>query len=71
MDDRFGMIFLKGTDSHDFKFGAAAWEESLLASTPRTRSLLTAGMMGYLPSSTTPDSPLMTRAREAVSAVLK
>ncbi|MBS0263487.1 MAG: twin-arginine translocation signal domain-containing protein [Planctomycetes bacterium] len=65
------MIFLKGTDSHDFKFGAAAWEESLLASTPRTRSLLTAGMMGYLPASTTADSPLMNRAREAVANGLK
>ena len=65
------MIFLKGRDSHDFKFGAAAWEESLLASTPRTRSLLTASMMGNLPSSDTPDSPLMLRAREASAAVLK
>jgi hypothetical protein len=65
------MIFLKGRDSHDYKFGAAAWEESLLASTPRTRSLLTAAMMGHLPASTTPDSPLMIRSRNAVSAVLK
>jgi hypothetical protein len=65
------MIFLKGRDSHDYKFGAAAWEESLLASTPNTRSLLTAGMMGHLPASTTPDSPLMIRSREAVSSALK
>jgi hypothetical protein len=65
------MIFLKGRDSHDYKFGAAAWEESLLASTPATRSLLTAAMMGHLPSSTAPDSPLMIRSREAVSTVLK
>lgn len=65
------MIFLKGRDSHDYKFGAAAWEESLLASTPQTRSILTAAMMGHLPSSTAPDSPLMTRAREAVATVLK
>ena len=65
------MIFLKGRDSHDYKFGAAAWEESVLASTPRTRSLLTASMMGHLPSSTEPDTPLMIRSREAVSTVLK
>jgi len=64
------MIFLKGRDSHDFKFGAAAWEESLLASTPRTRTLLTAAMMGNLPASTTEDSPLMIRAREASRTVL-
>jgi hypothetical protein len=65
------MIFLKGRDSHDYKFGAAAWEESVLASTPGTRSLLTASMMGHLPPSTAPDSPLMLRSREAVSTVLK
>jgi hypothetical protein len=65
------MIFLKGRDSHDYKFGAAAWEESLFASTPQTRALLTAGMMGHLPPSTQPDSPLMIRSREAVSTVLK
>jgi hypothetical protein len=65
------MIFLKGRDSHDYKFGAAAWEESVLASTPGTRSLLTAAMMGHLPSSASPDSPLMIRSREAVSTILK
>jgi len=64
------MIFLKGRDSHDFKFGAAAWEESLLASTPQTRSILTAAMMGNLPASTTADSPLMIRARVASKSVL-
>ena len=65
------MILLKGQDSHDYKFGAAAWEEALLASTPRTRTLLTAAMMGHLPPSTAPDSPLMIRSREAVSSMLK
>jgi hypothetical protein len=64
------MIFLKGRDSHDFKFGAAAWEESLLASSPKTQTLLTAAMMGNLPSSSTSDSPLMIRAREASKTVL-
>ena len=65
------MILLKGTDSHDFKFGAAAWEESLLANSPETRLRLTAGMMGHLPAATSADSPFMHRAREAVSAVLR
>lgn len=65
------MILLKGQDSHDYKFGAAAWEEALLASTPRTRRLLTAAMMGHLPSSTAVDSQLMIRSREAVSSILK
>ena len=59
------MILAKGTDSHDFKFGASAWEEASLASTPRTRQLLVSAMLGHLPSSTAPDSPFMQRAREA------
>ena len=29
------MIFHKGRDSHDYKYGAAAWEECLLASDPK------------------------------------
>ncbi|MFM7591684.1 MAG: hypothetical protein ACKO85_07805 [Isosphaeraceae bacterium] len=63
------MIFHKGRDSHDYKFGAAAWEESLLAGTPRNRELLTAAMMGNLPASTSADSPLMIKAREAAHSL--
>ena len=29
------MIFHKGTDSHDYKYGGAIWEECLAASDPR------------------------------------
>ena len=32
------MIFHKGTDSHDYKYGAAIWEECLAASDPRWRA---------------------------------
>jgi hypothetical protein len=63
------MIFHKGRDSHDYKFGAAAWEESLLASTPQTRELLTAAMMGNLPAFNSADNPLMTKAREAIAKI--
>jgi hypothetical protein len=28
-------IFHKGTDSHDYKYGAAIWEKCLAASDPR------------------------------------
>lgn len=63
------MIFHKGRDSHDYKFGAAAWEESLLAGSSRNRELLTAAMMGNLPASTTADSPLMIKAREAAHSL--
>ena len=64
------MIFHKGRDSHDYKYGAAAWEECVLASDPKWRTPLAAAMMFNLPGSKTPDSPLMNEAREAVSHVL-
>ncbi len=64
------MIFHKGRDSHDYKYGAAAWEECVLASDPKWRAPLAAAMMFNLPGSKTPDSPLMNRAREAVAKVL-
>ena len=64
------MIFHKGKDSHDYKYGAAAWEECVLATDPKWRAPLAAAMMAYLPGSKTADSPLMIRAREAVSRVL-
>jgi hypothetical protein len=64
------MIFHKGRDSHDYKYGAAAWEECVLASDPAWRAPLAAAMMFNLPGAKTPDSPLLDRAREAVTRVL-
>jgi hypothetical protein len=64
------MIFHKGRDSHDYKYGAAAWEECLLASDAKWRAPLAAAMMFNLPGSKTPDSPLMNQARAAVQRVL-
>jgi hypothetical protein len=65
------MIFHKGRDSHDYKYGAAAWEECVLASDPKWRAPMVAAMMYNLPGAKTPDSPLMNRAREAVRTVLR
>ncbi|MDB5350868.1 MAG: hypothetical protein JWN86_2115 [Planctomycetota bacterium] len=64
------MIFHKGRDSHDFKYAAAAWEEAVLASDPKWRGPLTAAALAHFPGTNAPDSPLMTRAREAVASVL-
>ncbi|MDR3620355.1 MAG: hypothetical protein P4L85_13475 [Paludisphaera borealis] len=64
------MIFHKGTDSHDYKYGAAIWEECLAASDPKWRSRLAAAAMYNLPGAGKPDSPLMIRAREAVANVM-
>jgi hypothetical protein len=65
------MIFHKGTDSHDYKYGAAAWEEFLLASDPKWQAPLTAAIMSHLPGASTPESPLMKRAREAVARAME
>ena len=64
------MIFHKGTDSHDYKYGAAIWEESLAVAEPRWHAPLAAAAMFNLPGSKTDDSPLMIRAREAVGKVM-
>jgi len=61
------LIFHKGRDSHDYKYGAALWEEFTLASDPKWHAPLVAGAMGNFPGAETPDSPLMQRAREAVA----
>ncbi len=64
------MIFHKGQDSHDYKYGAAAWEECQLAADPKWRAPLAAAMMFQLPGAGTEDSPLMRRAREAIARVM-
>ena len=38
-------IFHKGRDSHDYKYGAAAWEECVLASDPAWRAPLAAAVL--------------------------
>jgi hypothetical protein len=64
------LIFLKGTDSHDYKYGAAIWEECGGVSEPRWQAPLAASAMFHLPGTRTEDSPLMIRARAAVATVL-
>jgi hypothetical protein len=64
------MIFHKGRDSHDYKYGAALWEEFLWSTDPKWRSPMVAAAMSNFPGAKTPDSPLMTRAREALAAVM-
>jgi hypothetical protein len=64
------LIIRKCRDSHDFKYGFAAWEECSLASDPRWRAPLVAATMYKLSGGRFPDSPLMIRAREAVKNIL-
>jgi hypothetical protein len=65
------MIFHKGKDSHDYKYGAALLEEFLWSTEPKWRSQIVAASMFNFPGTKTPDSPLMTRARESVATVMK
>ena len=51
------MIFHKGTDSHDYKYGAAIWEECLAASDPKWQPRLAAAAMFNLPGAGKADSP--------------
>ena len=64
------MIFHKGRDSHDYKYGGAVWEEFLWSTDSKWRGQMLAAAMFNLPGAKTPDSPLMTRARDAVATVM-
>ena len=64
------MIFHKGRDSHDYKYGAALWEECLWSTEPKWRNQMVAASMSNFPSAKTADSPLMIRAREALATVM-
>ncbi len=64
------MIFHKGRDSHDYKYGAAISEEYLWSTEPKWRGQIVAASMFNLPGTKTPDSPLMIRAREALATVM-
>ena len=68
-DAGHALIFRKGRDSHDYKFGAAAWEECRFAD-PKWQGPLAASALFNLPGSKSEDSPLMIRIREGVAKVL-
>jgi hypothetical protein len=62
------LIFTKGTDAHDFKFAASAFEDLSHAS-PAVRPQLLAASVYYLKGSRDPDSPLLQRTREALATL--
>jgi hypothetical protein len=63
-------IFRKGRDSHDYKYGAAIWEEAELLSSPTLRPNVVASMLARIPAASTEDSPLMRKAIEASRKVV-
>ncbi|HEY0983591.1 hypothetical protein [Schlesneria sp.] len=60
------LIFTKGTDSHDFKFAASAFEDFSYAS-PAVRPQLMAASVYYLRGAGEPDSPLLERTKQALA----
>jgi hypothetical protein len=62
------LIFRKGTDSHDYKFAAAAFEDFRHAS-PTVRPQLLAASVFNLKGTRDADSPLLIRAREALASL--
>lgn len=61
------LIFLKGTNSHDYKFSAAVLEDSERMA-PTERARLLAASMFYLKGADEKDNELVSRARSALKA---
>ena len=59
------LIFLKGTDSHDYKYSSAVLEDYRTMA-PRSRDRFLAAAMFYLKGTGHPDNQLVSRARAAV-----
>ena len=66
MDEGRRLIFLKGTDPHDYKFSASVMEDASFIS-PEWRDRFLAASVFWLKGSDTPDSPLVKRIRAALA----
>jgi hypothetical protein len=60
------LVFLKGTDSHDYKFSSAVLEDYAAVS-PAWRDRFLAASLFWLKGSGSPDSPLVKRTRAALA----
>ena len=60
------LVFLKGTDSHDYKFSAAVMEDYSHLSPP-WRDRFLAASLNWLKGSAGPDAPLVARTRAALA----
>ena len=61
------LVFLKGHDSHDYKFSSAVLEDYYHVS-PAWRDRYLAASVFSLPGSASPDSPVARRTRAALKA---
>ncbi|MDX2036333.1 MAG: hypothetical protein SFX72_06755 [Isosphaeraceae bacterium] len=63
------LILTKGRDSHDYKYGIAAFEEAMLVEDPKSRASIAAAATIQLPTVSAADNPLTKKAREVISAI--
>ncbi len=62
------LVFTRATDTHDYKYPAAAFED-FPAVSPAWRSHMLAASMLHIPAMTAPESQVFQRAREAVAGI--
>jgi len=62
------LVFTRATDTHDYKYPAAAFEDIPIVS-PTWRPHLLAASMLHIPAPAMPESPVIQRAREAVAGL--
>ena len=65
-DEARRLIFLKGTDSHDYKFSSAMIEDSEFLA-PGWRNRFLAASLFWMKGADAPDSPLVQRTRAALA----
>lgn len=65
-DEGRRLIFLKGTDAHDYKFSTAVLED-VEAISPAWRDRFLAASLFWMKGSETPDSPLVKRTQSALA----
>ncbi len=66
IDEGRRLIFMKGTDSHDYKFSSSVMEDASFVS-PEWRDRFLAASLFWLKGSDAPDAPLVKRTRAALS----
>lgn len=66
IDEGRRLIFMKGTDAHDYKFSVSVMEDAAFVS-PEWRNHFLAASVFWLKGSETPDAPLVKRTRAALA----
>jgi hypothetical protein len=66
IDEGRRLIFLKGTDSHDYKFSSSVMEDAAYIS-PEWRDRFLAASLFWLKGSDAPDAPVVKRTRAALA----